>query len=55
MCGRFVVTNAVAKTIKIVKLDTAVNDTENFNALPQQQLPVIHSHINGKTLESLQW
>ena len=55
MCGRFVVTNAVAKTIKIVKLAIAVNDTDNYNAHPQQKLPVIKSYTNGKTLESLQW
>ena len=55
MCGRFVVTNAVTKTIKIVKLAIAVNDTDNYNAHPQQKLPVIKSYTNGKTLESLQW
>ena len=55
MCGRFVVTNVVAKTIKIVKLVIAVNDTDNYNAHPQQKLPVIKSYTNGKTLESLQW
>ena len=55
MCGRFVVTNAVAKTTKIVKLVIAVNDTDNYNAHPQQKLPVIKSYTNGKTLESLQW
>ena len=55
MCGRFVVTNVVAKTIKIVKLVIAVNDTDNYNARPQQKLPVIKSYTNGKTLESLQW
>ena len=55
MCGRFVVTNAVAKTIKIVKLVIAVNDTDNYNAHLQQKLPVIKSYTNGKTLASLQW
>ena len=55
MCGRYVVTNAVIKTIKIVKLVIAVNDTDNYNARPQQKLPVIKSYTNGKTLESLQW
>ena len=55
MCGRYVVTNAVVKTIKIVKSAIAVNDTDNYNAHPQQKLPVIKSYTNGKTLESLQW
>ena len=55
MCGRFVVTNAVAKTTKIVKSAIAVKDTDNYNASPQQKLPVIKSYTNGKTIESLQW
>ena len=41
MCGRYVVTNAVAKTIEIVKSAIAVDDTDNYNAHPQQKLPVI--------------
>ena len=55
MCGRYVVTNAVAKTKKIVKSAIATNNTDNFNAHPQQKLPVIKSYTNGKTIESLQW
>ena len=55
MCGRYVVTNAVAKTIEIVKSAIAVDDTDNYNAHPQQKLPVIKSYTNGKTIESLQW
>jgi len=43
MCGRYVVTNAVHKTREIVKSAIAVNDTDNFNASPQQRLPVIKS------------
>jgi putative SOS response-associated peptidase YedK len=55
MCGRYVVTNAVDKTRKIVKSAIAVNDGDNFNASSQQKLPVIKSYTNGKTIESLQW
>ena len=55
MCGRYVVTNAVHKTKEIVKSAIAVSDTDNFNASPQQKLPVIKSYTNGKTIESLQW
>ena len=55
MCGRYVVTNAVHKTREIVKSAIAVNDTDDFNASPQQRLPVIKSYTNGKTIESLQW
>jgi putative SOS response-associated peptidase YedK len=54
MCGRYVVTNAVQKTREIVKSAIAVNDANNFNASPQQKLPVIKSYTNGKTIESLQ-
>ncbi len=55
MCGRYVVTNGVYKTREIVKSAIAVSDTDNFNASPQQKLPVIKSYTNGKTIESLQW
>ena len=55
MCGRYVVTKAVRKTREIVKSAIAVNDADNFNASPQQKLPVIKSYTNGKTIESLQW
>ena len=55
MCGRYVVTNAVVKTREIVKSVIAVKVTDNFNAHPQQKLPVIKSYTNGKILESLQW
>ena len=55
MCGRYVVTNAVHRTREIVKSAIAVNDTDNFNASPQQRLLVIKSYTNGKTIENLQW
>ena len=55
MCGRYVVTKAVAKTKEIVKSAIAVNDTDNFNAHSQQKLPVVKFYTNGKTVESLQW
>jgi len=55
MCGRYVVTNAVHKTREIVKSAIPVKDADNFNASPQQKLPVIKSYTNGKTIESLQW
>ena len=55
MCGRFVITNPVAKTKKIVKKAIKVEDTENYNAHPTQNLPVIKKYINGNTLELLKW
>ena len=55
MCGRYVVTNAVAKTNKIVKSAIQIEDTENYNAHPYQKLPVIKKYKNGNTLENLKW
>ncbi len=55
MCGRYVVTNPVSKTKKIVKTAIKVEDIENYNAHPYQELPVIKKYINGNTLENLKW
>ena len=55
MCGRYVITNAVTKTRKIVKSPIQVEDSENYNAHPYQNLPVIKKYSNGNTLENLKW
>ena len=55
MCGRYVVTNSVTKTKKIVKSAIKVEDSENYNAHPYQKLPVVKKYINGNTLENLTW
>tara|TARA_B100001250_G_C19632510_1_gene714394 strand:- start:333 stop:959 length:627 start_codon:yes stop_codon:yes gene_type:complete len=55
MCGRYVITNAVSKTTKIVKSAINVTDGENYNAHPYQSLPVIKKYKNGNTLENLKW
>ena len=55
MCGRFVVTNPVSKTNGIVKTAIKVEDTENYNAHPTQNLPVVKKYTNGNTLELLKW
>ena len=55
MCGRYVVTNPVSKTKKIVKTAIKVEDIENYNAHPNQKLPVIKKYTNGNTLELLKW
>ena len=55
MCGRYVVTNPVSKTKKIVKSAIKVEDIENYNAHPYQNLPVIKKYSNGNTLENLKW
>jgi putative SOS response-associated peptidase YedK len=36
MCGRYVVTNPVSKTDKLVKSAIQVEDNENYNAHPYQ-------------------
>ena len=55
MCGRYVITNAVSKTSKMVKTAINVEDSENYNAHPYQNLPVIKKYKNGNTLENLKW
>jgi len=55
MCGRYVVTNPVSKTKKIVKSAIKVDDIENYNAHPYQNLPVIKKYSNGNALENLKW
>tara|TARA_Y100000590_G_scaffold68481_1_gene74639 strand:+ start:185 stop:811 length:627 start_codon:yes stop_codon:yes gene_type:complete len=55
MCGRYVITNSVSKTKKIVKSAIKVEDNENYNAHPYQNLPVIKRYTNGNTLENLKW
>ena len=55
MCGRYVITNPVVKTKKLVKSAIQVEDNENYNAHPYQKLPVIKKYKNGNTLENLKW
>ena len=55
MCGRYVITKPVSKTLDLVKTNIKVEDTDNFNAHPSQKLPVIKSYTNGKALENLGW
>ena len=55
MCGRYVITSPVSKTKKIVKTAIRVEDKENYNAHPYQNLPVIKKYTNGNTLENLKW
>ena len=55
MCGRYVITNSIDKTIKIVKKSINVDNTNNYNAHPQQNLPVIKRYSNGNTLEIHKW
>ena len=55
MCGRYKITNAVSKTIDIVKTNIKVEDKENYNAHPTQKLPIIRSYTNGTALELCEW
>ena len=55
MCGRYVVTNPVSKTKRLVKTAIKVEDKENYNAHPYQDLPVIKKYTNGNALENLKW
>jgi putative SOS response-associated peptidase YedK len=55
MCGRYVVTKPVTKTVGLVKTTIKVEDKDNYNAHPAQKLPVIKSYTNGKTLENCDW
>ena len=55
MCGRYVITNPVFKTEKLVKSAIQIEEKENYNAHPYQKLPVIKKYKNGNTLENLKW
>ena len=55
MCGRYKITKPVTKTVDLVKTKIKVEDTDNYNAHPSQQLPIIKSYTNGKTLELCEW
>ena len=55
MCGRYVITNPVLKTEKLVKSAIQIEEKENYNAHPYQKLPVIKKYKNGNTLENLKW
>ena len=55
MCGRYVISKPVSKTIDLVKTNIKVEDSDNFNAHPSQKLPVIKSYTNGKALELCEW
>ena len=55
MCGRYVVTNPVNKTKKIVKTSIKVENDVNYNAHPSQELPIIKKYSNGFTLEKAKW
>ena len=55
MCGRYVVTKPVTKTVNLVKINIKVEDKDNYNAHPTQKLPIIKSYTNGRALEICEW
>jgi len=55
MCGRYVISKPISKTIDLVKTNIKVENIDNFNAHPSQKLPVIRSYTNGKALELYEW
>jgi putative SOS response-associated peptidase YedK len=55
MCGRYVITKPVSKTLDLVKTNIKVEDSDNYNAHPSQKLPIIKSYTNGKALENSTW
>ena len=55
MCGRYAVTKAVKKTKNIVQNNEGVEDTDNFNAYPTQQLPIIKKDDDALTLTNYHW
>ena len=55
MCGRFTIRKPVTKTVDIVNTNIKVEDNDNYNAHPTQQLPIIKSYSNGKALELCEW
>jgi len=55
MCGRYVITKSVTKTVGLVKSNIKVEDKDNYNAHPTQKLPIIKSYTNGKTIENCDW
>ena len=55
MCGRYKITKPLTKTVDLVKTNIKVENTDNYNAHPTQQLPVIKSYTNGKALELCEW
>ena len=55
MCGRYAVTKAVKKTKNVVQNNEGVEDIDNFNAYPTQQLPIIKKDDDALTLTNYHW
>jgi putative SOS response-associated peptidase YedK len=55
MCGRYVITKPISKTVGLLKKNKKTNDNDNYNAHPTQKLPIIKSYTNGRALEVSEW
>lgn len=55
MCGRYSITKVVKKTKNIVENNEGVQDIENYNAYPTQQLPIIKKNEDSLTLANYNW
>ena len=51
MCGRYVITKPILKSDKFVKSFTQVQDKDNYNAHPMQNLPVVRKYTNGNDVD----
>ena len=50
MCGRYVVTKPVTKTVDLVKTNMKVENKGNYNAHRTQKLDVLKSYTNGRAV-----
>ena len=55
MCGRYTISKVVKKTENIIQNNEGVEDTNNYNAYPTQQLPIIKKDEDSLTLTNYCW
>ena len=55
MCGRYSISKVVKKTKNIVQNSEGVEDSDNYNAYPTQQLPIVKKDEDSLTLTNYHW
>ena len=55
MCGRYSITKVVKKTKNIVQNNEGVENSDNYNAYPTQQLPIVKKDEDSLTLTNYHW
>ena len=55
MCGRYSISKVVKKTENLIQNNEGVEDTDNYNAYPTQQLPIIKKDEDSLTLTNYHW